>query len=248
MVTHNRKKFIGLAIDSILSQTFQDWELIIVDDASVDGTEEMLLEYIKKDKRIRYIKNNKNLGISKSRNLALENSRGKYLAVLDSDDVWNDITKLSAQVRFLEVQSNCVLVGCGVIEVIDADGNVGDTIHQPIMDSDLRNVFLYKNPFTHSSVMYRRAIVEEVGGYGNYAVGEDYELLLHMGIKGSIHNLPGISVQYRKHSSNISLQKRAEALKLNVKIINKYRLDYPKYILSFMRRYLRFVIGSILLR
>ena len=96
--TFNRQAFIGEAIESVQKQTFSDWEMLIVDDASTDNTESIVKEYVQKDPRIKYYKNEKNLGIAKTRNKCLELSQGKYIAPLDSDDIWLDENKIRDQV------------------------------------------------------------------------------------------------------------------------------------------------------
>ena len=121
IITRNRAGFISKAIESALGQSFPDWELIIIDDASQDNTGEIIKSYIAKDARIKYFRNDEHLRISKSRNKALSLARGEYVAVLDSDDVWSDRDKLKKQYEFLERNKDYVLVGGGVI-VIDEFG------------------------------------------------------------------------------------------------------------------------------
>ena len=122
ILTYNRAGFISEAIKSALEQSFSDWELIIIDDASQDNTREIAEDYAKKDSRIKYFRNDEHLRISKSRNKALGLARGEYVAVLDSDDVWSDRDKLKKQYEFLERNKDYVLVGGGVI-VIDEFGD-----------------------------------------------------------------------------------------------------------------------------
>ncbi len=97
---YNCEKFIKSTIQSVLNQTYQNWEMIIVDDASTDGTYNLALEYAKQDERIKVIKNQENAGIGFTRNVAIENATGRYLAFLDADDLWSK-EKLSKQVLFM---------------------------------------------------------------------------------------------------------------------------------------------------
>ncbi len=247
MVTYNRDRFIEEAILSVFAQTFSDWELIIIDDGSTDTTANVVQKYVS-DQRVRYIVNESNVGIVASRNTALTRARGKYIAVLDSDDVWNEASKLERQVQFLEQNEQYALVGCQNTVVINDCGLVQDTIQQPSTDLDIRKKILYKNPFTHSAVMFRKEIVERAGGYSSHVVGEDYDLILRVGREGYVENLPGVSVQYRKHGTNISTKHRIQALRLNLEIIRKYKADYPLYTLAWLRRIIRFFIGTLLFR
>ena len=98
--SYNTGKFISETIESVLSQTYKNWEMIIVDDCSTDNTDEVVKKYLK-DKRIKYIKNEKNSGAAISRNRALRESNGEYIAFLDSDDLWNK-DKLKKQIKFME--------------------------------------------------------------------------------------------------------------------------------------------------
>ena len=88
MPAYNCENFISHAIDSVISQTYKNWELIVVDDCSIDRTAEIVKEYIKKDCRIQYYKLDKNSGAAMARNKAIELAKGKYIAFLDSDDIW----------------------------------------------------------------------------------------------------------------------------------------------------------------
>ena len=98
--SYNTAKFIGITIESVQKQTYQNWEMIIVDDCSLDDTDNVVAEYLG-DKRIRYIKNHKNSGAAVSRNYALREAKGRWMAFLDSDDVWMP-EKLEKQISFME--------------------------------------------------------------------------------------------------------------------------------------------------
>ncbi len=92
--TYNRAGYIAEAIESVLAQTFTDWELIVIDDASADNTEQIVRSYAAKNPKISYLRQAINVGIARNRNTGLEKARGNYVAVLDSDDVWTDPHKL----------------------------------------------------------------------------------------------------------------------------------------------------------
>lgn len=247
MITHNRAKFLSEAIDSVLLQSFKDWELIIIDDNSTDNTEELIKKYQENDERIKYFKNEVNLGIAKSRNKALENSQGKYIAVLDSDDIWFDSDKLKKQFEILE-KDNYVLVGSGVME-IDEDGLEKRCYLNPNSNEKIRKRFLYRNPFAHSSVMFDRESALDVGGYReNFLVGEDYDLFLRLGLKGKLININDFLIKYRIHSQNECAQKKLQALKNNLQIIKQYKNKYPNFYLAYLRRLFRLGVGHILFR
>ena len=99
MPSYNTASFISKTIESVLNQTYKNWELLVVDDCSTDGTDEIVSKY--NDKRIVYLKNEKNSGAALSRNRALRNAKGKWIAFLDSDDLWHP-TKLEKQIKFMK--------------------------------------------------------------------------------------------------------------------------------------------------
>ena len=118
MPSYNTAKFISETIDSVLMQTYTNWELIIVDDCSTDNTDEVVKSFLSDD-RIKYIKNEKNSGAAFSRNRALREANGKWIAFLDSDDLWHP-EKLEKQIRFME-KNRCHFSYTNYIE-IDEDG------------------------------------------------------------------------------------------------------------------------------
>src|SRR5581483_3832183 len=122
MPAFNSEKYIEEAIESVLSQSFRNWELIIINDASTDKTHELIRKYKKKDKRIVYIKNRKNSGLVMNLIKGLRLSKGGYIARIDSDDIWTDKDKLKKQFNFLRDNPGYGLVGCWA-KVVDVKSN-----------------------------------------------------------------------------------------------------------------------------
>ena len=245
ILTYNRAGFISEAIESALEQSFPDWELIVIDDASEDNTREIVEEYIVRDSRIKYFRNDEHLRISKSRNKALSLALGEYVAVLDSDDVWSDRDKLKKQYGFLEGNKDYVLIGGGVI-VIDEYGKEIRRYFNRESDENIRGKILFQNQFAHSSVMFRREAALKAGGYDeNLNIGEDYDLWLKLGALGKMANIKEYLLKYRVHSGNVTL-KRVEALKNNIAIIRKYKNRYPNYYLAYARRALRLLMYRLI--
>lgn len=245
MATYNRGAYLGVAIDSVLAQDFTDWELIIVDDGSTDNTSDILLPYLD-DPRIKYFKNEKNLGICVTRNIALKKSSGKYVAVLDSDDVWLATDKLNQQVNFLDLNHEHALVGTGVV-VIDKEGKEIKRYFNPEKNTTIKNNLLIKNCLAHSSVMYRREIALSLDSYPSNLNGiEDYDLWLRLGIKYKLHNLSRYDLGYRKHPGNISLTNRERLMESNLILIKKYKKFYPNFCWAYLRRLSRLIAVRIL--
>lgn len=247
LITYNRSHYIKEAIGSVLAQSFKDWELLIIDDASTDDTKKIIENLMETEKRIKYFFNKANIGISRSRNLGLSLAQGKYIAIIDSDDIWDEKNKLKNQYDFLENNQDYALVGGGVI-VIDQNGQETKRYYNPESDEKIRKKILFKNPFAHSSVMYLKGAALNFGGYDpNLKTLEDYDLYLKIGTKHKLHNLKKYYSKYRVHAGNITAQERANMMKLNIVLINKYKKNYPNYWIALTRRRIRLFIYNLFL-
>lgn len=246
IITYNRANFIREAIDSVLSQSFTDWELLILDGASSDNTEEVIKSYLS-DSRIKYFKlSQRTENIPVARNIILKKSVGDYIAVLDSDDSWSDNDKISKQVDYLNRNSKYVLVGGGVT-LIDDKGIKKDQYLNIGLDDQIRKAMLLKNQFAHSSVMYRREVAIAVGLYNEtLRIGEDYDLFLRLGKIGKMFNFQDYFLNYRVHSGSICVADRITGLKNNISIIRSYKKDYPNYFIAYLRRRVRLIGGYVL--
>ncbi|EPD52351.1 hypothetical protein HMPREF1210_01704 [Paenisporosarcina sp. HGH0030] len=120
MPAYNCGDFIGYTLDSVIAQTYRYWEVIVVDDCSTDNTEKIVREYMRSEPRIKYYKLNQNSGAAVARNKAVDLAKGKYMAFLDSDDVWFP-EKLFKQITFMKV--NCYYFTCTSYTKIDEQGN-----------------------------------------------------------------------------------------------------------------------------
>ncbi|MDI9412040.1 MAG: glycosyltransferase family 2 protein [Bacillota bacterium] len=155
MPAYNCEDFIGITLDSVINQTYQNWEVIVVDDCSTDNTAKLVQEYVKKDNRIKYHKLDKNSGAAVARNKAVDLVNGKYMAFLDSDDVWFP-EKLTKQIGYME--ENAYTFTCTSYTKIDEEGEyLGRTIG--VRKQSDYNDILKKNP-GNSTVIYN---AEEIG-------------------------------------------------------------------------------------
>lgn len=244
-VTHNREAFIREAIDSILAQTFKDWELLVIDDASTDNTENIVNEYILKDPRIKYFKNEKNLGIARTRNKGLELALGEYIAPLDSDDKWLDNSKLQKQVEFLDINQDYALLGGGIIH-IDANSNNTKKVLFPVYDSVIRNIILQFNPFVQSTLLFRKKVALDLGGYStSYMICDDYDLWLKIGLKYKFTNIPQVLAGYRIHGTNITHTKRLTTAREILEIVKLYAPYYKRPYLGILKAYMRILLSYI---
>lgn len=239
--TYNGAMFVVDAIKSIIDQTFNEWELIIVDDGSMDETGKIVSSLAGKDDRIKYFKNDKNLGIQKSLNRGLKEAKGEYIARIDDDDVWADKDKLKEQIEFLENNREYILVGTGTI-VVDENGNEIVRYSLPEKDDDIRKKILSKNCFTHSSVIFWKDAVLKLGGYSEEKDTlhvEDYDLWLRLGRVGKFTNMPFYGVRFTLRGGAISSTNKIDQFRKDIKLARKYKNDYPNFWRAFMFGYLR---------
>jgi glycosyltransferase involved in cell wall biosynthesis len=248
--TYNGGKYIERAIESIIAQSFSSWELLVIDDGSVDNTKDIVDEYSIKDNRIIYLKNEVNLGIQKTLNKGLREAKGEYIARIDDDDEWIDKDKLQKQVEFLSNNQNHVLVGTGVI-VIDEKGTELFRYLLPEKDKDIKKKILGKNCFVHSSVMFRKNLALSLGGYDELKDTrhiEDYDLWLKLGTVGNLANLPIYAVKFTLREGSISSTNKTEQFKKNINLAKKYKDKYPNYFGALFRAYARIIVYGFILK
>lgn len=245
--TYNGSKWIKNAILSVQAQTYSNWELLVVDDGSNDNTGEVVRNMAGLDQRVIYTKNEKNLGIQKSLNKGLREAKGEYIARIDDDDEWIDIDKLKTQVEFLEKNNDYVLVGTGVKAVYENGNTVFERIN-PLDDLDIRKTILNKNCFIHSSVMFRKSIALQVGGYSEdlkMKHVEDYDLWLRMGRIGKLANLSIIGIKLLIHKESLSSKNKIAQFEKSIKLAKLYKNYYPNFYRAYASLYMRMMIYKI---
>lgn len=239
MTTYNRASLISEAILSVLAQSYPQWELIILDDASSDNTAAVVASYARNDERIVYLPTPKNLGITKNRNRGFAVAKGEYIAVLDSDDFWLNEDKLMRQVEFLEENPEYSLIGTNAM-VVDSVGKQTAKLKYESDDNKIRQRMLLSNQFIHSSILWRRDAINEQNPYDeSLFIWEDYDLVLRLGLVGKIANLPELMTAYRKHGNNISSKKKFRGSLTHLSIIKRYKKQYPNYLLATIKGCLR---------
>ncbi len=193
--------YFKIAIESILNQTYSHWELIILDDCSKDNAFDTVISQYN-DSRIRFIRNDKHIGIgaANARNLGMSYARGKYIAVLDQDDV-SYPERLEKQVDYMEQHQDVGILGTKYRQIPD------EFVYDKTgTDSYLKAYALLINPpFGHSTVMMRKSLLDETGiRYNDTVICEDYRLWLDMMNKTRFANLDEVLLDYRNHPDSIS--------------------------------------------
>jgi len=241
--TYNGGTYIARAINSVIAQTYQQWELLIIDDGATDDTETVVQNFLS-DSRIKYLKNAHNLGIQKTLNRGLREAKGEYVARIDDDDRWVDDEKVEKQVYFFEKHPEHVLVGTGTILVNEKEEEIVRYL-LPADDIAIRSKLLAKNCFVHSSVMFKKSTAMDCGGYNESSEVrhiEDYDLWLRMGMKGKMANISAYSVVLITRSESLSGRNKMQQFKKNIDLTKKYKKYYPNYFSAIMRCYLRIVV------
>ena len=203
MTVFNSEKYLADAIESILSQTFKDFELIILDDGSTDKSLSIIKKYALTDRRIRIL-SRKNKGISESANEAIALARGEYIARMDSDDI-SMPDRLARQLAYLQDNKKCICVS-GAIHVIDEKARFLTTLFLPERNEDIQALLLEGHcSIANPAVMFSMKYFNLVGGYDpTFKVAEDFDLWLKLGERGELGNLKEPMLKYRLHGKSIS--------------------------------------------
>lgn len=210
MTVRNGAEHIEEAIGSILGQTFNDFEFLIVDDGSDDATPDILARYAKADGRIRLMRNEASIGPYPSANRALEVARAPVVARMDADDI-SAPDRLARQHAFLEAQPDHLLVGSGY-RSIDARGRQRHLKLNPMDDFALRWTARYRMPMVHPSFCFRARYPDgsPVRYRADYPVAQDYALVCDLIAKGKAASIGDPLVEYRMHQGNISTTRRRD--------------------------------------
>lgn len=210
MPAYNAERYLRTAIESILKQTFTDFEFLIVNDGSTDQTENILRSYT--DPRVK-IFTQKQSSLVPSLNRLLNLAQGQYIARMDADDQ-SAPTRLAEQVSWFQKNPNGILVGSWTT-VIDEGGNQTKHALYPISDSFCKIALSSGNTFAHGAVMFRRS---DSRYRSEYTFAEDYDLWYRLALLGKIGNIPRFLYSWRSHNQSISHQNREQQVKIDMKI------------------------------
>jgi len=202
--TYNDEKYIEESIQSILGQTFQNFEFIIINDGSCDNTESIIKQF--KDERIIYIKNEKNLGLPTSLNIGLHIARGKYIARMDADDI-SLPKRFQVQLRFMERNQDIAVCGCFYKRIGQAH-----EVYRTETKAEMNKIKMIKGPTVpHPGFFIRKSFIDQYTLRYNtrYRATQDYEFLMHVIKYGEITNVGEILLLRREHKGQISHSKKS---------------------------------------
>ena len=204
---YNGGPLLRKAVDSILVQTFTDFECLVIDDGSTDGAVDALAAV--RDPRLRIVRNPRNLGLISTLNRGLELARAPLVARMDADDI-SLPRRLEVQVGAFASDAQLAIVGSWA-QYIDQWGATGPLLRSPLSYDDILAHCLLSSPFIHPTVMFRVDAVRKIGGYPcNAHHAEDYALWLEVVAKHLCINLPEVLLHYRIHSAQISQTKMTD--------------------------------------
>lgn len=207
MSVYNGEDFLHQAIKSVLTQTFTDFEFLIVNDGSTDGTGEILASYY--DPRIIVIKNEENVGLAASLNRAITMARGEYIARQDADDI-SYPERFTNQVALLDSNPEIGIVGVKT-EQIDSQNKVLQVLNPPTQNAELQATMLRFCCLIHGSTMFRRSAALNHGGYNiQMRTGQDYDFWLRISENWDMVSLPHSLYCYRRHDGMASQERQAE--------------------------------------
>ncbi|GAL12841.1 glycosyl transferase group 2 family protein [Vibrio astriarenae] len=216
--TYNSGKYIARAIDSVLKQTYTDFELIVVDDGSTDDTLDVLKQYT--DPRIVVISFTENKGIVEALNHGLRQCNRKYIARMDADDICLP-TRFAEQLRFLESNPDYVACGCSIINFAE---DTESYMRYPTTDEEIRVALtFFERNICHPTVMMRRStlIGHEINYRSNYHYAEDYTLWIDLSKQGKLHNLKKPLLKYQRHGDQISKRYYHQQVETSRTIVNE---------------------------
>ena len=203
MPVYNSEQYLIGAVDSILNQSYKNFEFIIVNDASTDSTSEILEEYRKKDRRIILLENKQNLGVTKSLNLALTKASGNYIIRMDADD-WSFPDRFELQVALMEKNPDVVVSG-SYVEVRDANLKIQYIRKYHKTDAEIRKHIFRYSPFAHPATIWRANILKKERYNEMLTTCQDYELYFRVGKFGKFMNLDKSLLKLRLHDRSMSV-------------------------------------------
>lgn len=227
MSVYNSAPFLREAVDSILNQTFGDFEFLIVDDKSTDGSLEILKSY--SDNRVQIFENQENIGLTKSLNILLKIAKGEFIARMDADDI-SLPKRFEKQINYFENNKKVILLGAQYKLI----GNDSIISNFPLKHNAIAANLIFENCFAHPATIFKRKIDTQVLYNDNYEVAQDYELWTRLVFKGIVNNLSEALIIYRQHDTNIGKTKSI----LQTKNTQSIKQEYQKKVLKVVPFYL----------
>ncbi len=232
LAIHNGVDTLDQCLESIEQQTLQVFRILAIDDCSDDGTAALLERWQDRlgDERLTVARNDRNLGLTRSLNRGLRMIDTQYTARIDADDWWHP-EKLQKQLAYLEAHPECGVLGTAYVNVTYGKEVI---MRPPLEDAAIKATMFRRNPFAHSAVCFRTALIREAGGYDDQVrYGQDYELWLRLAPRTGFANLNEVLCQ-RRSDSGISYRKQSaqmrQCVRTQIRYLRRYRRPFWEYV------------------
>jgi len=236
MTSYNHERYLSEAIESVLGQTYKDIELIIVDDASIDKSKNIILKYADKDERVRYVFHDKNFGIARTTNDGFDEAKGNFIAYMQSDDVWF-LHKLETQIQVLKQNPDLIVWSDAVI--IDSNGNnTGQLMTERARaQNKKKSGFIFTEYLTSGyiyvqSTIFKREYARRIRFDTKLRYTNDYKFILELSVGHEFFFIPEPLLKYRIHGDNTSFKNRdvwiRDSFRLQKEILQKYKDRIPE--------------------
>jgi glycosyltransferase involved in cell wall biosynthesis len=210
MSVFNHEKYLQKSIDSILSQSYKNFEFIIINDGSNHSVKKILRKNQLQDKRIKIVTNKKNIGITKSLNIGIKMAKGYFIARQDSDDV-SISTRFEEQLKFFKENKKIIMCGTNGILIDNKDFFLKNIRRLEKDHTKIKKKLIYENQFIHSSVMIKKKNLQKVNGYQEkFKYAQDYNLWSRLSMQGSLGNVNNRLIKIRQHNQSITNNKKKE--------------------------------------
>lgn len=220
---YNASKYLKEAVDSIIGQTYDNLEIIIINDASTDDTLQIANSYIKKDRRVKVYDNKANMGIGRNRSKGIKLAIGEFICWQDADDI-SLPNRIKLQVEYLLNNEDVGVVG-GFMQFFDDSGDLAIR-HYEEHDEGLRKTIFRYNPIAQPASMVRSKVFKKVGLYNpEYRVDEDLDMLFRIGREYKFANVQEVVLRYRQSNSSLTRQNLRKMEKVTIQL----RMQYAKY-------------------
>ena len=221
MPVYNAEKFLLQAIDSILQQSFADFEFLICDDCSSDNSPAILQQAAAADARIKIFRNKKNSGVTCSLNRLLQEASAPLIARMDADDIAMP-KRLELQFEFMQNHPATAVAG-GDLEIIDENNNILGMRYYSRSWQEIKKQMMCRSPLAHPSVIMRKSVIDQLGGYLEQPGCEDYYLWLRIAENGyELANLPETLLRYRLSANQIKQRNMKKSLLSTIRLQKKY--------------------------
>lgn len=233
IATFNRSNLLKRCLESVFKQNYENLEIVVVDDGSTDDTGLVMQEFMRKDSRVKYVRQKKNRGVAYAKKKAFEECNGEYVAFLDDDDEWIDPEKLVKQVHILESNPTIGIV-CSNVNILGPEGRSQvKTIKKP--KSLVRHILRYNSIIFNSTVLTRRNIMEKTNGFDtnlSRGVDSDYFRYCIVKIGYDVYFMNEVTANYREHGQDrITFVADKNAIK---RLLHSHLYTIRKYFVYFV--------------